>query len=65
MGARNGEQIDRKALKRLAMQLAVQLPEDRREALIVLQYCERLVVDFIEDADAEPTVSRLRLVRSV
>lgn len=37
-------------LRRHAVQIAAQLPEDRDEALAVLQYCRDLVVTFLTPA---------------
>lgn len=37
-------------LKRLAMQIAVQLPDDRQEALDVLEHAKTLVRAFVGDS---------------
>lgn len=40
-----------RALRRLAMQIAVQLPDEKREAMTVLRLVGQLVADFL---DPEP-----------
>ena len=46
------KRVDDAALKRLAIQLAGQLPENVDEALAVLEHCKTLVRTFL--ADPEP-----------
>lgn len=42
-----------KTLKRMAINVVSLLPEDRREAIFVLDYAARLVNDFIEATDCQ------------
>lgn len=37
-----------RALKRLAMQIVVQLPDERHEAMAVLRFAGQLVTDFVD-----------------
>lgn len=39
---------DDKRLRRLAMEIAIQLPDNREEALKVLKYSEKLVSEYLE-----------------
>lgn len=49
---RNRKPCDNAALKRLAIQLASQLPEDPDEALTVLEHCKTLVRTFLDEPGA-------------
>lgn len=40
---------DEAALKRIAMQIVIQLPEDTGEAIDVLKYAESLVRSYLEE----------------
>jgi hypothetical protein len=37
-----------RALRRLAMQIVVQLPDERREAMTVLRFAGQLISEFLE-----------------
>lgn len=39
---------DERRLRRLAMEIAIQLPDNREEALKVLKYSEKLVSEYLE-----------------
>lgn len=54
------------SLRRLAIQLAAQLPADERNALAVLDYTRELVVGFLREAGEAPHRSaRLLPIRRV
>lgn len=59
-----GEGDDDLRLRRDALQIAVQLPADKKEALIVLKYAEQLVCGFLSGQSDDPPPARppLRLV---
>jgi len=50
-----------KQLRRLAVQLAAQLPADPADALAVLRHCETLITTFLAGNDSPPPL--LRLIR--
>lgn len=45
-------------LKRLAIQIAAQLPDDVHEARSVLRYASELVENFLKDGEPQPPVLR-------
>lgn len=46
----------RQGLKRIAIQVVSLLPEDEREALRVLDYAQRLVVDYLREKPHSPNL---------
>jgi hypothetical protein len=50
---------ERASLRRHAVQLAAQLPEDRRQALFVIDEVRTLLLDFLERDDDQPPPLRL------
>lgn len=44
--------VQERSLKRLAIQLAAQLPDDERESLAVLAYCHELVTGYLRPKSA-------------
>jgi hypothetical protein len=51
---------DHARLRREALQIAIQLPADRAEAIAVLRYTREILLDFLLQDDSEATVIRLR-----
>lgn len=47
-------------LRREALQIAVQLPRDREDALKILRLAEWLVTHFLEHGPPEPPVAQIR-----
>jgi hypothetical protein len=53
-----------RALKRLAMQIVVQLPDERREAVAVLRFAGQLIGEFLEgDPGGGRSVTPFSLVK--
>jgi hypothetical protein len=50
---RGGEDHDR-TLRRTAIQIVLQLPDDRADAETVLRYAQQLLEEFVERPDASP-----------
>lgn len=48
--ARSGDEASDARLKRLAIQIATQLPDDTQEALRVLEHAQTLVRTFLADS---------------
>lgn len=65
-GTMPDDDADRRELRRLALQLSVQLPSDQADALYVLRQAERLVTGFLarDDDPGPPTPpTPLKIVR--
>ena len=55
---------DDRWLRRLALQLAVLLPDERDRALAVLRHTERLVREFVDPVPSNATHVKLRVVQA-
>lgn len=64
MGVRGSSEDDARWLRRLAVQLVAQLPEEREEAMAVLRYAEDLLKNFVDRNDAKPA-PRLAVVHAL
>jgi hypothetical protein len=64
MGMRGSSDDDARWLRRLAVQLVAQLPEEREEAIAVLRYAEDLLKNFVDRED-QKAAPKLALVHAL